>query len=100
LEGIAAWETLASYITIHSVDAFQGQERDIIAISFVRSNDKAEVGFLGDVRRTNVAMTRAKKKLIMMGDSATLSAHPFYLSLIEFVQEENFYKSAFEIMYE
>ena len=86
-------------ITINTVDAFQGQERDAIGISFVRSNDKSEVGFLGDIRRTNVAMTRAKKKLIMVGDSATLGAHPFYLALIEHVQERGFYKSAFEIIY-
>jgi superfamily I DNA and/or RNA helicase len=79
------------------VDAFQGQERDVIAISFVRSNEKGEVGFLGDIRRTNVAMTRARKKLIMIGDSATLGAHPFYLELLDFVQKEGFYKSAFEI---
>lgn len=84
-------------ITINTVDAFQGQERDVIAISFVRSNDKGEVGFLGDIRRTNVAMTRARKKLIMIGDSATLSSHPFYLSLLEYVQEEGFYTSAFEL---
>jgi superfamily I DNA and/or RNA helicase len=80
------------------VDAFQGQERDVIIISFVRSNDKGEVGFLSDIRRTNVAMTRARKKLIMIGDSATLSSHPFYLELLEFVQKEGFYKSAFELM--
>jgi ATP-dependent RNA/DNA helicase IGHMBP2 len=84
-------------IAINTVDAFQGQERDVIAISFVRSNEKGEVGFLGDIRRTNVAMTRARKKLIMIGDSATLGAHPFYLELLDFVQKDGFYKSAFEI---
>jgi ATP-dependent RNA/DNA helicase IGHMBP2 len=90
-------EPLYNLITINTVDAFQGQERDAIAISFVRSNDKGEVGFLGDIRRTNVAMTRARKKLIMIGDSATLGAHPFYLELLDFVQKEGFYRSAFEI---
>jgi len=90
-------EPLYSFITINTVDAFQGQERDVIAISFVRSNEKGEVGFLGDIRRTNVAMTRARKKLIMIGDSATLSSHPFYLEVLDFVQNEGFYKSAFEI---
>lgn len=89
-------EPLHKLITINTVDAFQGQERDVIAISFVRSNDKAEVGFLADIRRTNVAMTRARKKLIMVGDSATLGAHPFYLDLLDYVQKENFYRSAFE----
>lgn len=90
-------EPLQALITINTVDAFQGQERDVIAISFVRSNDKGEVGFLGDIRRTNVAMTRARKKLIMAGDSATLGSHPFYLKLLDFVQENGFYKSAFEL---
>jgi superfamily I DNA and/or RNA helicase len=97
-EASAIFEPLQRLITINTVDAFQGQERDVIAISFVRSNEKAEVGFLGDIRRTNVAMTRAKKKLIMVGDSATLSAHPFYLELLDYVQKEGFYKSAFEII--
>jgi ATP-dependent RNA/DNA helicase IGHMBP2 len=84
------------YVTINTVDAFQGQERDIIAISFVRSNDKGEIGFLGDIRRTNVAMTRAKKKLIMVGDSATLGTHDFYTALLEYVQQKDFYRSAWD----
>jgi len=75
-------EPLHKLISINTVDAFQGQERDVIAISFVRSNEKAEVGFLADIRRTNVAMTRARKKLLMIGDSATLGSHPFYLELL------------------
>ena len=91
-------EPLFRSVTINTVDAFQGQERDVILISFVRSNDKGEVGFLGDIRRTNVAMTRARKKLIMIGDSATLGCHPFYLELIGYVQHEGFYKSAFELI--
>ncbi len=90
-------EPLHKLITINTVDAFQGQERDVIAISFVRSNEKAEVGFLGDIRRTNVAMTRARKKLIMTGDSATLGSHPFYVELLEYVQTNGFYRSAFEV---
>jgi len=96
-EASSILEPLNKLITINTVDAFQGQERDVIAISFVRSNEKAEVGFLGDKRRTNVAMTRAKKKLIMIGDSATLGSHPFYIALVEYVQINEFYKSAFEI---
>jgi len=88
---------IASLISINTVDAFQGQERDVIAISFVRSNDKADVGFLADIRRTNVAITRARKKLIMAGDSATLGSHPFYLQLMDYVQQREFYRSAFEI---
>lgn len=90
-------EPLHKLITINTVDAFQGQERDAILISFVRSNTSGEVGFLGDIRRTNVAMTRARKKLIMIGDSATLGAHPFYLELINDVQARGFYRSAFEV---
>ena len=96
-ESSAALETLGKLVAINTVDAFQGQERDVIVISLVRSNSKGEVGFLGDIRRTNVAMTRAKKKLIIIGDSATLGSHPFYLELIEFVQKKGFYKSAFEV---
>lgn len=96
-EASAVLEPLHRLIAINTVDAFQGQERDVIAISFVRSNNDGDVGFLGDIRRTNVAMTRAKRKLIMIGDSATLGAHPFYLELLNFVQHNEFYKSAFEI---
>ena len=88
---------LASLVTINTVDAFQGQERDVVAISFVRSNDKSEIGFLADVRRTNVAITRARKKLIMIGDSGTLCTHPFYLEMIRFAEKLGYYQSAFEI---
>jgi predicted DNA helicase len=87
---------IRSYLTINTVDAFQGQERDVIAISFVRSNDKGEIGFLTDIRRTNVAMTRARKKLIMIGDSATLGTHNFYTTLLEYVQQKDFYQSAWD----
>lgn len=97
-EASSILEPLYRYITINTVDAFQGQERDVIMISFVRSNDNSEVGFLSDIRRTNVAMTRARKMLVMIGDSATLSSHPFYLEVLEYVQQEGFYKSAFELM--
>lgn len=96
-EASALLEPLHKFITINTVDAFQGQERDVIAISFVRSNDKSEVGFLSDIRRTNVAMTRARKKLIMIGDSATLASDPFYLELMNYVQEREYYRSAFEL---
>lgn len=92
-------EPLQKLVTINTVDAFQGQERDVIAISFVRSNAKGEVGFLADIRRTNVAMTRAKKKLIMIGDSATLGTHLFYVKLLEYVQTNDFYKSTFEVSF-
>ena len=88
---------IAPFISINTVDAFQGQERDVIAISFVRSNDKSEIGFLSDIRRTNVAITRARKKLIMIGDSSTLSANPFYDKMVAYMQGKNFYTNTFEL---
>ena len=87
-------------LTIDTIDAFQGRERDVIYISLVRSNDKGEIGFLEDVRRINVAMTRAKKKLVIVGDSATLGNHPFYSDLIDYVIASNAYKSAFEYAFD
>src|SRR5690606_9716142 len=99
IESMEWYEPLKGGITIDTVDAFQGQERDIIVLSFVRSNDRAEVGFLADIRRTNVAMTRARKKLIMIGDSATLGAHEFYEELLEFVQAKGFYRTVWEISF-
>jgi superfamily I DNA and/or RNA helicase len=96
-EGSVILEPLHRLISINTVDAFQGQERDVIAISFVRSNEKSEVGFLADIRRANVAMTRARKKLILIGDSATLGAHAFYAALIEFLQQKGFYKSVYSL---
>lgn len=96
-ENSAILEPLHQFISINTVDAFQGQERDVIAITFVRSNEKSELGFLTDIRRTNVAMTRAKKKLLMVGDSATLCSHAFYAELIEFFQLKGFYKSAYSL---
>lgn len=68
-------------ITVNTVDGFQGQERDVIIVSLVRSNDEGQIGFLRDLRRMNVAMTRARMKLILIGDSATLGSHPFYRRL-------------------
>ena len=86
-------------ISIDSVDAFQGQERDIILISMVRSNPDGIIGFLGDVRRMNVAMTRARHLLVMVGDSATLSSHTFFDDLVQDSQARGFYHSAFEYLY-
>ena len=73
-------------ITLNTVDGFQGQERDIILISLVRANDDGQIGFLRDLRRMNVAMTRARMKLIILGNAATLSHHPFYKKLYEYIQ--------------
>lgn len=88
-----------SQIAIKTVDGFQGQERDVIYISLVRSNDLKEIGFLNDIRRMNVALTRAKKKLVVIGDSATLANHPFYKSFLDYTESVNAYKSAWEFIY-
>ncbi|MCH7410321.1 AAA domain-containing protein [Belliella sp. DSM 111904] len=85
-------------LTIDSIDGFQGQERDLIIISLVRSNAKGEIGFLADVRRMNVALTRAKRKLVIIGDSATLATHPFYDKLLTYIQEEGTYRSIYEFL--
>lgn len=71
------------FISVDTVDGFQGQERDVIVISMVRSNDDGNIGFLRDLRRMNVAMTRARMKLLIIGSSATLGRHPFYRSLLD-----------------
>ena len=73
-------------ITVNTVDGFQGQERDIILISLVRSNDEGQIGFLRDLRRMNVAITRARMKLIILGDAPTMTRHPFYRRLYEYVK--------------
>ena len=73
-------------ISVNTVDGFQGQERDIIVISLVRSNDEGQIGFLRDLRRMNVAITRARMKLIIMGNASTMTRHPFYSKLYEYVQ--------------
>ena len=73
-------------LSVNTVDGFQGQERDIILISLVRSNDEGQIGFLRDLRRMNVAITRARMKLIILGDPLTMSHHPFYRKLYEYVQ--------------
>lgn len=72
-------------ITVNTVDGFQGQERDIIIISLVRANENGEIGFLRDLRRMNVAITRARMKLIILGDASTLAHHPFYRKLFEYI---------------
>ncbi len=92
-------KNLSVLITINTIDAFQGQERDMIYISMVRSNERMEIGFLADTRRMNVAMTRARKKLVMVGDSATLGNHPFYSKFLDYVNQIDAYKSAYEFIY-
>ncbi|ALD22610.1 DNA-binding protein [Hymenobacter sp. DG25A] len=84
-------------LSIGTVDSFQGQERDIIAISLTRSNPQGEIGFLSDVRRMNVGMTRARRKLLIVGDSSTLGSHPFYKAFLDYVEMIGAYRTAWEL---
>jgi superfamily I DNA and/or RNA helicase len=83
-------------LEIDSVDGFQGREKEAIVISLVRSNSEAEIGFLADVRRMNVALTRARRKLVVIGDSATISAHPFYRRMIEHFERLGAHRTVWE----
>ena len=85
-------------VEIDSVDGFQGREKEAVVISFVRSNPEGEIGFLGDVRRTNVALTRARRALVAVGDSATLANHPFYQRLLGYFESAGAYGSVWEEM--
>jgi ATP-dependent RNA/DNA helicase IGHMBP2 len=98
-EQILQIESLKKYahrISVNTVDSFQGQERDVVYISMTRSNDDGTIGFLSDIRRMNVAMTRAKKKLVVVGDSVTLAQLPFYANFIEYAEKIGGYQSAWE----
>ncbi len=96
LNGYTELEKRKEYVQANSVDSFQGQESDIVLISLVRSNTKAEIGFLADIRRMNVALTRAKTKLVVLGDSATIAQHKFYDAFIQKMQSMNTYFSCYE----
>lgn len=85
-------------IVVDTIDGFQGQEKDIIYISLVRSNEKGEIGFLKDSRRLNVALTRARKKLVIIGDMTTLSSFDLYNELADHVEKNGLYQSAWEYM--
>ncbi len=85
-------------LSVNTIDSFQGQERDVVYISLTRSNSESAIGFLSEVRRMNVAITRSKNKLVLIGDSATLSQFPFYDDLINYAQSIEAYKSAWEFM--
>ncbi|MFB6454742.1 AAA domain-containing protein [Chitinophaga sp. Hz27] len=98
-EQLAHYPALQPYlssISINTIDSFQGQERDIVYISMTRSNTESKIGFLSDIRRMNVAMTRARKKLVIIGDSGTLSQLPFYADFIKYSEAQNGYQSAWE----
>ena len=83
-------------LEIDTVDGFQGREKEAVLISCVRSNSAGEIGFLADTRRMNVALTRARRKLILIGDSATLGGHPFYAALLEYFESQGAYHSVWE----
>lgn len=93
-----AFDAVRDQVSVNTVDAFQGQERDVIYISLTRSNEKNEIGFLKEYRRMNVAMTRAKTQLVIIGDSATLGKDSFFNAVIDYAQQIGGYKSAFEFM--
>ena len=84
-------------LSVGTVDSFQGQERDIIAITLTRSNPQGEIGFLSDIRRMNVGMTRARRKLLLVGDSSTLGRHPFFGELLDYVKGVGGYRTAHEM---
>ena len=83
-------------LEVDTVDGFQGREKEAVVVSLVRSNDAGEVGFLADVRRMNVALTRARRKLVVVGDGATVSRHPFYAAFFEHAQRTGAWRSAWE----
>lgn len=97
-QAIYSNENLRDVVKANTIDAFQGQEKDVIYISLVRSNDNGEIGFLKDYRRMNVALTRARKKLIIIGDSATLGSDSFYEDFLKYIEENCTYKSAWEFI--
>jgi superfamily I DNA and/or RNA helicase len=86
----------ADKIAVNTIDSFQGQERDVVYISLTRSNTEGEIGFLNDIRRMNVAMTRARKKLVVIGDSSTLASSAFYADMISYAEQLNGYQSAWD----
>lgn len=95
-EDYPSLQAVKEQITIDTVDGFQGQERDLMLISLTRSNDRGEIGFLAEERRMNVALTRAKRKLVLIGDSSTLAQHPFFDALLSYFEKQNGYRSVWE----
>ena len=96
LQHSAVLRRYAHKISVNTIDSFQGQERDIVYIGMTRSNADSKIGFLSDIRRMNVAMTRARKKLVVIGDSGTLSRLPFYSDFISYAEQREAYQSAWE----
>ena len=85
------------FLSVGTVDSFQGQERDIIAISLTRSNVHGDIGFLSDIRRMNVGMTRARRKLLLVGDSSTLACNAFFTRLLNHITQTGGYRTAWEM---
>ena len=85
---------LQGRLSVGTVDSFQGQERGISAITLTRSTPQGEIGFLSDIRRMNVGMTRARRKLLLVGDSSTLCRHPFFVELLAYVKGVGGYRTA------
>ena len=92
----AAKEVLPTSMRISTIDSFQGQEKENIIVSLVRSNDDGDIGFLKDYRRMNVAITRAKEQLFVIGDSATIGADPFYNAFLTYVEKHGTYRTVWE----
>jgi len=83
-------------LEVDTVDGFQGREKEAVVVSLTRANPDGDVGFLSDVRRMNVALTRARKKLVVVGDGATVASHPFYEAFLRHAQETGAWRSAWE----
>jgi ATP-dependent RNA/DNA helicase IGHMBP2 len=92
----AAKEALPKQMRISTIDSFQGQEQETIILSLVRSNDDGDIGFLKDYRRMNVAITRAKEQLFVIGDSATIGADAFYNSFLSYIEKHGTYRTVWE----
>jgi len=92
----AAKDILSKQMRISTIDSFQGQEKEVIILSLVRSNDDCEIGFLKDYRRMNVAITRAKEQLFVIGDSATIGADAFYNAFLTYIEEKGNYRTVWE----
>jgi superfamily I DNA and/or RNA helicase len=100
-EYVKASSILKPYLTnisVNTIDSFQGQERDAVFISMTRSNTDGEIGFVADTRRMNVAMTRARKLLVVVGDSATIGNFNYYSDFIQYAESIDAYKSAWEYL--
>ncbi len=97
-QATAAREVLPAAMRVSTIDSFQGQEKENVIVSLVRSNEDGDIGFLKDYRRMNVAITRAKEQLIVIGDSATIGADPFYNAFLSYVEKQGSYRTVWEFM--